>query len=132
MSSEWSRKPYPSAVSEEEWACAAPSLALVREDASQRGRICARFITGLRSIVKCGCPWRYLPTHFPPWWVVYPQAQRWIRAGVFESMAHDLRVRLRLAAKRTQAEPTAAIVDSRGAARYGQKAKESASWLGRS
>jgi transposase len=30
------RKPYPSDVSDEEWAFAAPYLALVREDAPQR------------------------------------------------------------------------------------------------
>jgi transposase len=113
MSSELSRKPYPSDVSEQEWAFAAPYLALVREDAPQREHDLREVYNGLRYIVKCGCPWRYLPTNFPPWWVVYQQAQRWIQAGVFESMAHDLRVLLRLAAKRPHAEPTAAILDSR-------------------
>jgi transposase len=113
MSSELSRKPYPSDVSEEEWAFAAPYLALVREDAPQREHDLREVYNGLRYIVKCGCPWRYLPTNFPPWWVVYQQAQRWIQAGVFESMAHDLRVLLRLAQKREHVEPTAAILDSR-------------------
>ena len=113
MFSEPSRTAYPSDVSDEEWAFAAPYPVLVREDAPQREHDLREVYNGLRYIVKCGCPWRYLPTNLPPWWVVYRQARRWIGAEVFESMAHDLRLLLRLAAKRTHAEPTAAILDSR-------------------
>src|ERR1700709_2469973 len=113
MSAEVESPVYPSDVSSEEWAFAVPYLALVREDAPQREHDLRTVYNGLRYIVKCGCPWRYLPINFPPWWVVYQQAQRWIKAGVFESMAQDLRVLLRLAAKRENPEPTAAILDSR-------------------
>jgi transposase len=113
MLSERLRKPYPSDVSNEEWAFAAPYLALVREDAPQREHPLREVFNALRYLVKCGCPWRYLPTHFPPWWVVYQQTQRWIQAEVFESMAQDLRILLRLAARRPHLEPTAAILDSR-------------------
>ena len=113
LSEESFRKSYPSDVSEEEWAFVAPYLALVREDAPQREHELREVYNGLRYIVKCGCPWRYLPTNLPPWWVVYQQAQRWIKAGVFASMAHDLRLLLRLAQQRPHAEPTAAVLDSR-------------------
>jgi transposase len=40
------------------------------------------------------------------------QAQRWMAAGCFEALAHDLRAVLRMAAGR-RAEPSAAIFDSR-------------------
>jgi transposase len=40
------------------------------------------------------------------------QTQRWLKAGVFEEMIHDLRVLLRLSKDRSS-EPTAATVDSR-------------------
>jgi transposase len=113
MLSQLFRQPYPSDVSDEEWAFVAPYLALVRADAPQREHDLREVYHGLRYIVKCGCPWRYLPTNLPPWWVVYQQAQRWIKAEVFETMAHDLRVLLRLAEQREHAEPTAAILDSR-------------------
>jgi transposase len=113
MSSEPFRKPYPSDVSNEEWAFAAPYLALVREDAPQREHSLREVFNALRYLVKTGAPWRYLPIHFPPWWVVYQQTQRWIAACVFESMAEDLRVLLRLASGRTHLEPTAVIFDSR-------------------
>jgi len=53
-----------------------------------------------------------MPNDLPPWWVVYQQTQRWIQAGVFEAMVHDLRAVLRLAKGRKE-QPTAAIFDSR-------------------
>jgi len=107
-----SRKPYPSDVSEEEWAFVAPYLALVREDAPQRTHELREVFNGLRWIVKSGAPWRMLPHDFPPWGAVYQQTQRWLSAGVFEAMVHDLRALLRLAKGRDK-EPTAAILDSR-------------------
>jgi transposase len=48
----------------------------------------------------------------PPWQAVYQQTQRWIKAGVFESIVQDLREVLRKLQGR-KAEPTAAIMDSR-------------------
>ena len=107
-----SRKLYPSDVSEEEWAFVAPYLALVREDAPQRTHELREVFNGLRWIVKSGAPWRMLPHDFPPWGAVYQQTQRWLSAGVFEAMVHDLRALLRLAKGRDK-EPTAAILDSR-------------------
>jgi transposase len=48
----------------------------------------------------------------PPWNVVYQQSQRWIKAGVFESLVGDLRAVLRIAEGRKESQ-TAAILDSR-------------------
>jgi transposase len=66
----------------------------------------------LRWIVRTGSAWRYMPHDLPPWEAVYQQTQRWLKAGVFEDMIHDLRVLLRLSKERAS-EPKAAIVDSR-------------------
>ena len=107
-----SRKPYPSDVSDEEWAFVAPYLALVREDAPQRTHDLREVFNGLRWIVRSGAPWRMLPHDFPPWEAVYQQTQRWLSAGAFEAMVHDLRALLRLAKGRDK-EPTAPILDSR-------------------
>jgi len=106
------RKPYPSDVSDEEWAFVAPYLALVREDAPQREHDLREVINGLRWVVRTGSPWRYMPHDLPPWEAVYQQTQRWLKAGVFEEVVHDLRVLLRLSEGRAP-EPTATILDSR-------------------
>jgi transposase len=66
----------------------------------------------LRYLVKMGGVWRMMPHDLPPWHVVYQQTQRWINAGCFEAMAHDLRAVLRLALER-KTDPSAVILDSR-------------------
>ncbi len=53
-----------------------------------------------------------MPHDLPPWHAVYDQAQRWLRAGCFETSIHDLRAVLRLASGRTE-EPSAVVLDSR-------------------
>ncbi|HMN15668.1 MAG TPA: IS5 family transposase [Bellilinea sp.] len=106
------RKPYPSDVTDEEWAFVAPYLTLMREDAPQRDYALREVFNGLRYIVRSGATWRMMPNDLPPWEVVYQQAQRWIKAGVFEDMVHDLRELLRVAKGRKE-QPSAAIFDSR-------------------
>jgi transposase len=106
------RKPYPSDVSDEEWAFVAPYLTLVREDAPQRTHDIREVFNALRWIVRAGASWRMLPHDFPPWEAVYQQTRRWIAAGAFEAMVHDLRALLRLASGRTP-DPSAVILDSR-------------------
>ena len=54
----------------------------------------------LRWIVRAGDPGRRLPNDLPPWYTVYQQTQRWFRAGVFETMVHDLWMLIRVAAGR--------------------------------
>ena len=107
-----SRKPYPSDVSDEEWALVAPYLTLLPEDAAQRTHALREVFDGLRYLVRYGVAWRAMPNDLPPWHAVYDQAQRWLRTGRFEMLAHDLRAVLRLAAGRTE-EPSAAVLDSR-------------------
>ena len=106
------RKRYPSDVSDEEWAFVVPYLTLMRPDAPQREHPLRDVFDALRWLVKTGAHWRYLPHDFPPWQAVYQQARRWLAAGAFEQMAHDLRMILRLANGR-EAHPTATILDSR-------------------
>lgn len=90
----------------------APYLALMREDAVQRQHSPRELFNGLRYLIRYGIAWRAMPNDLPPWAAVYQQAQRWMAAGCFEALAHDLRAVLRLAAGRNE-EPSAAIFDSR-------------------
>lgn len=106
------RKPYSTDVSDEEWEFVAPYLSLISEAAPQRRHDLREVFNGLRFIVRGGLQWRLMPHDLPPWWVVYQQTRRWMAAGVFETIVHDLRVLLRLAAGRAP-QPTAAILDSR-------------------
>lgn len=107
-----SRKSYPSDVSDDEWAFAAVYLTLLREDAGQRDYALRDVFDALRWVVKTGAQWRYLPGDFPPWPAVYQQARRWLSAGCFEDMAHDLRELLRIAVGRNPC-PSAVVLDGR-------------------
>ena len=107
-----SRKSYPSDVTDDEWAFVAPYLTLMTPDAPQRRHDPREVYNALRWIVRTGSPWRYLPGDLPPWAAVHQQAQRWIAAGCFEDMVHDLRALLREATGRDP-DPTAVILDAR-------------------
>jgi transposase len=106
------RKKYPSDVSDEEWSFAAPYLSLMTLDAPQRTHDLRDVFDALRWLVRTGAAWRYLPGDFPPWEAVYQQTQRWLKAEVFETMAHDLRELLRLTQNRTR-QPSATVMDGR-------------------
>ncbi len=77
-------KPYSSDGSDEEWSFVAPYLTLCRLDSEQRDY-------ELRDVFN---------------------ALRWLRAGCFEAMVHDLRVLLREYAGR-EGQPSAVVLDSR-------------------
>ena len=106
------RKSYPSDVSDVEWEFLVPYLTLMREDAPQREHSLRDVFDALRYVVKTGCQWDFMPHDFPPWGAVYQQARRWVAAGVFEDIAHDLRMILRMVDER-EGQPTAAILDGR-------------------
>src|SRR2546425_13024201 len=106
------RKPYPTDVTDEEWAFLAPYLALIKPDAAQRRYALREVFNALRWIVRAGAPWRLLPHELPPWPVIYQQTQRWIAAGCFEALVHDLRAILRLVQGRAP-QPTAVVLDGR-------------------
>lgn len=106
------RKPYDSDVRDEEWEFVAPYLTLMDQAAPQREHSLREAFNGLRWIVRTGSPWRLMPHDLPPWHAVYDQARRWLAAGCFEAIVHDLRELLRLAEGR-ETKPTAAVFDSR-------------------
>jgi transposase len=106
------RRNYPSDIGDEEWSFCVPYLTLMNEQAPQREYPLREIFNALRWLVRAGCPGRLMPHDLPPWSVVYQQTRRWLKAGCFEAMAHDLRTVLRMAQDR-QEEPSAVILDSR-------------------
>lgn len=105
------RKPYPSDVSDEEWAFVAPYLTLMTPDAAQRHHDLREVFNALRWLARSGAPWRYIPGDLPPWEAVYQQYRRWVEADVFATMVHDVRELLRWSEGRDP-DPSAVIFDS--------------------
>jgi transposase len=90
-------KPYPTNVSDEEWAFVAPYLTLMTPDAPQPEHNLREVFNATRWIVRTGAPWRLLPHDFPRWEAVYQQTRCWLKVGSFEAIVHDLRALLRVA-----------------------------------
>src|SRR5437764_14552422 len=107
-----SRKPYPTDVSDDEWAFVVPYLTLMTPDARQREHDLREVFNAVRWLARAGAGWRLMPTNFPPWAAVYQHWRRWQKAGVGEVMVHDLRGLLRQAEGRGP-DPGAASFDRR-------------------
>jgi transposase len=108
------RRPYPSDLTEEQWAILAPLVERPRR-ADGRGR--PRSVD-LREVVNAvlyvlheGGRWRALPHDFPAWETVYWYFSRWSDDGTIERVHAALRRRVREAAGRDP-EPSALVIDS--------------------
>ncbi len=84
-----SRPPYPTDVSDDEWAFVAPYLTLLPEDAGQRTYSLREVFNGLRWIARAAAPWRLMPNDLPPWWVSLPDT--FLRKRVMEEKRTSLR-----------------------------------------
>ena len=89
-----------------------PYLLLCREDSRQRRHDLRTVFNAVRYVARTGGQWRFLPHEFGPWWVVYQQMQRWLKAGCFELLVEDVRSLLREWGGR-KGQPTAVCIDSR-------------------
>lgn len=107
-----SRKPYPSDLTDEQWAFIAPYLTLMKEDAPQREHSLRDVFNALRWLARAGASWRMLPHDFPPWAAVYQQFRCWNDAGCFEAMVNDMRCIIRTAQGR-ESQPSAMVLDGR-------------------
>ena len=61
--------------------------------------------------LRVGGGWRALPAEFPPWRTVYGWFHRWLAAGIFDRLLHDVACLRRQAAGRSP-EPTLGIIDT--------------------
>lgn len=106
------RKPYPTDMTDEQWAFVEPYVTLMTLDAPQRRHDLREVLNAALWLVKTGGQWRMMPHDLPPWPAVYQQVRRWLDAGVFDEIVHDLRAMLRVMAGR-EPDPSAAIFDAR-------------------
>ncbi len=105
------RRPYPSDLSDEEWALLEPLLA----SSERRGRPpkwpARRVADAVFYLLRSGCAWRMLPREYPPWQTVYYHFRRWRIDGRLRR-AHDaLRAKVRAREGRAR-DPSAAVIDS--------------------
>ena len=70
-----------------------------------------RILDAILYVVKCGVPWCYLPTDFPPWKTVFHVFRKWTLNHLWAALNDALRILVRKTHDK-RAQPTAAILDS--------------------
>jgi transposase len=104
------RARYSSDMSEAEFALIAPLL----PPAKRRGRKRTdpqAILNALFYMIRCACPWRYLPKDFPPFTTVQNSFYAWRDSGLWAQILAVLVMDAREAEGR-QATPTVVVVDS--------------------
>ena len=108
------RKPYPTDLSDAEWAYLKGHLPAPENDGRPRIHSLRELLNAIFYALRSGCPWRLLPHDFPPWKTVYHYFRFWRLDGTWERMHAALRSRVRVRLKRNP-QPSAGIVDSQSA-----------------
>src|SRR5918995_1464771 len=104
-------KPYPTDLSDEEWALIEPLLGRKRGRGHEQDYSLRRIVEASFYVLRGGIPWRMMPHDFPPWEDVYYHLRKWRRKGTWERINQVLRERHRVA-KGRKPQPTAAVIDS--------------------
>jgi putative transposase len=105
------RKPYPSDLTDAQWARLAPLLPPPQPGGRPRSVDLREVINGVLYRGREGCTWRALPHDLPPWGTVHAYFRRWRRDGTWQRVHDAVRRQARTAAGRDP-HPSAGCLDS--------------------
>ena len=91
------RKPYPSDLTDAQWAELTPLLPPSKPRGHPRTVDLREVVNGVLYVLRGGIAWRMTPHDLLPWWTVWWYFREWLRYGTWESI---------------EAAPSAAIIDS--------------------
>jgi putative transposase len=101
-------KNYPTNLTENQWQV----ITKILPDERKRRHSLRDIFDGIFYLLKTGCQWRMIPTHFPPWNTIYYYYRQWKNNGVIEEIHEALRNIIRRKHGREES-PSAACMDSR-------------------
>src|SRR5690348_9736764 len=105
------RQPYPTDLTDAQWALVAPVLPPPCSTGHPRQHDLREVLNALLYQAHTGCQWRALPHDFPPWSVVRYYFDHWTVNGTLARLHTALREQARTAAGRPP-QPSAGIADS--------------------
>ncbi|SRR6266567_1961929 len=105
------RKPYPSDLTDEQWALLKPLLPASTPRGRPRKTDLREIVNALFYHAREGGTWRALPHDFPAWQTVYHYFQWWEWDGTWQRLLDRLREQVRTQAGRAPT-PSAAAIDS--------------------
>ncbi|MDD1478719.1 MULTISPECIES: IS5 family transposase [Micrococcaceae] len=103
-------RPYPSDLTDEQWALIAPMVP-VKTGGRPAVHPRRRIVEAILYVDRTGCAWRMMPHDFPPWDTVYWYFKRWNADGTTDRIHDALRAAARDAAGRDPMA-SAGIVDA--------------------
>lgn len=108
-----SRKPYPSDLTDEQWAILEPMIPPARQNQGGRPRNVEmrEVVDAILYLNRSGCQWDMLPHDLPPRSTVFEYFTQWRDNGTWTKMLTVLRIQVRLASGR-QTTPSAMCIDS--------------------
>jgi putative transposase len=108
-----SRIPYPSDLSDEQWALIADLIPAPNPHPNFPKAIYPRreIVNAILYLLRTGCPWRHLPHDFPTWQLVASYYYKWKAANILDRVLDRLRAAAR-AAEGRKPTPTLGILDS--------------------
>jgi putative transposase len=102
---------YPSDLSDTEWECLQHYLRETRSTCRTRRHSLRSILNAIFYVLRTGCPWRYLPSNFPPWQTVFDHFRRLRLRGRWAVLFTALHDAERQRAGRDP-HPSAAIMDA--------------------
>lgn len=108
-----SRKPYPSDLTDEQWAILEPLIPPARQNRGGRPRDVnmREIVNAIFYVNRSGCQWDMLPHDLPPKSTVYEYFSEWREDGTLTNILTTLREQIRVTAGR-EATPSAMCIDS--------------------
>lgn len=103
------RKPYPSDLTDDQWALLKDWLPDAKPGGRPRATDLREVVNAVLYLVRNGCTWRSLPHDFPPWRTVYGYFRAWMDNGTWDQLVAELRPQVREHAGRHPFPRTAAI-----------------------
>ena len=102
---------YASDLTDAEWGLIAAELPPAKKLGRPRTTELREVVNALLYLLTTGCQWRQLPKEFPPFSTVQRFFYRWRDDGLWQTINHDLLMRVRQASGR-EASPSAGVIDS--------------------
>lgn len=105
------RKPYPSDLTDEQWAILEPLIPPAKQGGRHREVEMREVLNTLLYLDRAGCQWDMLPHDLVPRGTAYDYFSRWRNDGTWQRIVDALRAKVRVAAGR-EPSPSAAVIDS--------------------
>jgi putative transposase len=124
MSQAAARKPYPSDLTDAQWAILEPLIPAAKPGGRPREVEMREVVNAMFYINRTGCQWDMLPHDLPPKSSVYDYFAQWREDGTWQRLNDALRIQVRTEFANRDATPSAGSIDSQTVKTAGQPAAE--------